>query len=113
MNPSPIDARIVLFVTDEYKPCHDMAACLERLTAEIGDLPIESVDASLRPDLVVKHEVMVLPTAILMIDGRETVRFAGLRSERFLRRQLDRHLNPAVIGQRHLRRRRRLLLNQR
>lgn len=97
------DVRLLLFSDDAYPPCRTLAASLRAIVGDDPGVAMVHVDAWQRPDMVIEHRVITVPTVILIVDGREALRLAGPRSERALRRQLSRRV-PWLAAPRRQRR---------
>lgn len=77
---------LVDFTAEWCGPCHMLAPVVAQLNDEWnGAVKVGQLDADLNAELVMKYEVMGLPTLILFKNGQPVERLAGfVRRERIL-----------------------------
>src|SRR5512143_1973778 len=77
---------LVDFTAEWCGPCHMLAPVVAQLNDEwSGAVKVGELDADLNAELVMKYEVMGLPTLILFKNGQAVERLAGfVRRERIL-----------------------------
>lgn len=87
-------ALLVHFVAEGCAPCQLMKPILDEVVEQCGGrLTVIAADAWERPSLVARFRILCLPTCVLLIDGVERTRFAGLRRKQWILRRLEPHLN--------------------
>ncbi len=80
----PLPDIVLLDFTAGYcQPCQQMVPVLQRM--EKAGYPIRKIDIGEHPELSRQHKVDVIPTLILMVDGKEAERFVGITAEQELR----------------------------
>jgi len=78
------DVVLLDFTAAYCPPCQQMVPTIQRLQKE--GLAIRKVDTTEQPNVTRQYNVERIPTFILLVDGKETQRLTGLRSESELRR---------------------------
>jgi thiol-disulfide isomerase/thioredoxin len=74
------------FSSQNCGPCQRMRPIVEKL--EEQGLPVRLVDVDQQPELAQQFNIRLLPTFVLVVDGREVTRQVGPRTEAELRRML-------------------------
>ena len=63
----------------------------------LGRLPVRAVDVDAYPDLRRRFHIDLLPTFIVILDGREVARLIGPHTRRELAAGLRRSLDPRIV----------------
>ncbi len=62
-------------------PCRQQTPIVDNLKKAFPTVAFKTIDTEQAPDLAALYQVSGLPTLIILVDGREAVRFRGLQSE--------------------------------
>lgn len=81
------DVLLLDFTAGYCQPCQQMVPLLQRM--EDDGFPIRKVDITTNPKLSRQYNVEVIPTLVLLVEGREVKRFTGLTAESELRREMN------------------------
>jgi S1-C subfamily serine protease len=81
------DVVLLDFTAGYCPPCQQMVPTIQKLQKE--GFPIRKVDTTEQPNVTRQYNVDRIPTFILLVEGRETQRLTGLRSESELRRIME------------------------
>ncbi|MEZ6041740.1 MAG: trypsin-like peptidase domain-containing protein [Planctomycetaceae bacterium] len=74
------------FTASYCPPCQQMLPIIQRM--EKDGYPIKKIDISENSQLSRQYKVDLIPTFVLLVEGREVKRFVGLTSEEELRREM-------------------------
>lgn len=81
------DVVLLDFTAGYCGPCQQMVPTIQKLQKE--GFPIRKVDTTEQPNVTRQYNVDRIPTFILLVEGKETQRLTGLRSENELRRIME------------------------
>ena len=76
---------LVDFYTTWCGPCKLMLPVLQQIT----DAKVVKVNVSENGQLAVKHNIMLIPTFLLMKDGKISDRFSGLVKKEYIQTKID------------------------
>ncbi len=62
-------------------PCKAMASVIKEIKTEKPDLEVEEINVDEKAQLASEHEVMSIPTYIIVRNGKEVARKIGLTSK--------------------------------
>jgi thioredoxin 1 len=78
-------------------PCKMLAPVLHDIAQEQSEqLRVAQIDVDENPETTRRYGVMSMPTLILFVDGRETMRLVGARSKANLMQELAAHVPSRV-----------------
>ena len=80
--------RVVQFTAPWCGPCEPVARTLAELAPEYPDVAFLEVDVDAEPETAIRHEVLVLPTVLVLRDEGEVARLEGARRRRDYERAL-------------------------
>jgi putative thioredoxin len=89
------DAQLLEFWAPWCKPCERLVPVLEELARRVE---IVRVNADEEPDLAARHDVLSLPTCVLVVDGEPRGSVIGVRPLAYFESWLDEVLPPAEGG---------------
>ena len=69
--------RLVWFATGDCRSCTNHEAMLGQVQVDDADVTILKVDPRDEPKTIVENDIIVLPTTVIEVDGREVLRFEG------------------------------------
>lgn len=81
------DVILVDFASSYCPPCRQMVPLLQNM--EKSGFPVRKIDASQNPRLTQQFNVQLLPTLIVMVEGKEVRRFEGFTDENTLRQAMN------------------------
>jgi hypothetical protein len=84
--------RLVWFATDNCRSCNNHEAMLQQVRVDDVDVTTTKVDPRREPAAIVEQDILVLPTTLVEIDGREVLRFAGTPTATAVARIVERSL---------------------
>ena len=61
-------------------PCKMMAPVLEAFAARHGSIRVAKIDTDRNADIASRFQILSIPTLILFVEGRESLRFSGAQS---------------------------------
>jgi len=77
--------RLIMFRSDDCPACHQMEQFLDEVCAK-AKVTLTIADVTKRVDLVIKHQVSMLPTLVLEDQGEPVARVArGFTKHRFVK----------------------------
>jgi thioredoxin-like negative regulator of GroEL len=74
---APAELRLVWFSERDCLPCRRHGEVLRRLSPALGTGTIACIDVTAHPEAIAEHDLIVLPTTLVEVDGQEVIRFAG------------------------------------
>lgn len=81
------DVVLLDFTASYCGPCQQMVPTIQKLQKD--GFPVRKVDTTEEPNVMRQYNVERIPTFILLVEGKETKRLVGLRSESELRRIME------------------------
>ena len=82
------DVQLLDFTASYCQPCQQMVPVLQKM--ERDQFPIRRIDITEEHELARRFKVDLIPTLVLMVEGKEVKRFVGLTDEAELRREMNR-----------------------
>lgn len=82
------DVQLLDFTASYCEPCQRMIPILQKM--ERDRFPIRRIDITEEHELSRRFEVELLPTLVLLVEGKEVKRFVGLTDEAELRNEMNR-----------------------
>lgn len=82
------DVELLDFTASYCQPCQQMVPVLQKM--ERDQFPIRKIDITEEHELARQFKVDLIPTLVLMVEGKEVKRFVGLTDEAELRREMNR-----------------------
>ena len=86
--------RLVWFATNDCRSCTNHEAMLGQVQVN-ADLTMLKVDPRDEPTTIVENDIIVLPTTLIEVDGREILRFAGTPTAAAVAKLVERSLAVA------------------
>jgi thiol-disulfide isomerase/thioredoxin len=80
--------RVVQFTAPWCGPCKPVARTLAELAPDYPRVEFLEVDVDAEPETAIRHEVLILPTVLLLRDEAEVARLEGARHKRDYERAL-------------------------
>jgi hypothetical protein len=87
------NVRLVWFATGDVRSCANHEAMLGQVHVDDADLATLKVDPRDEPTTIVENDIIVMPTTLIEVDGREVLRFAGTPTAAAVTRLVERSLN--------------------
>jgi hypothetical protein len=84
--------RLVWFATGDCRSCVNHEAMLGQVHVDDIDLTTRKVDPQDNPATIAEHDIIVLPTTLIEVDGAEVLRFAGTPTAAAVTRLVERSL---------------------
>lgn len=81
------DILLLDFTASYCRPCQAMLPVIQRM--EHDNFPIRRIDISDEPELAKQYQVRLVPTFVLVVEGKEIERFVGETDEAVLRRTMN------------------------
>lgn len=85
--PAPEEIQLLEFTAPYCGPCKTIAPRIDQLISE--GYPITKVNISKRPELSARYRITMIPTFVLLIDGKERHRYKGTENVGKLRKLMD------------------------
>lgn len=74
-------------------PCKAMTPIIEELSTEMTDVVFSKVNVDDNGDLAKKHDILSIPTFLLIKEGKVVEQFAGSMSKDQLKEKITSHLS--------------------
>lgn len=97
MRPETVtrSVRLVWFATSDCRSCNNHAAMLGQVQVGDADLTTLMIDPRNEPTTIIDRDIIVLPTTLIGVDGREVLRFAGTPTAAAVAKLVERSLAVA------------------
>lgn len=92
------DVMLLDFASHYCAPCRQMVPSIERMQND--GYPIQRIDTTEQYEMTRRYNVRVLPTLVLLVEGREVQRFEGFTGEDELRRTMDKAKRSLMASRR-------------
>ena len=87
--------RLVWFATNDVRSCNNHEAMLGQVRVGDADMTTLKIDPRDEPTTIVDRDIIVLPTTLIEVDGREVLRFAGTPTAAAVAKLVERSLAVA------------------
>lgn len=84
---SPPDVQLLDFTAGYCQPCQQMVPILQRM--EHDKFPVRQIDITEEYELARQFRIDLVPTLVLLVEGKEVKRFVGLTDEAELRSEMN------------------------
>jgi thioredoxin 1 len=79
-------------------PCREQKPIIEQLKKEFPTVEFTAIDTDQNANMAALYQVSQLPTLVVLVDGREAVRYTGLQSHGTLKNVLNRATTGKLVA---------------